>query len=332
MPIKLLIRVIFFVIGAFLLYHLIQKFGADQLIGAFKSMGWNIIYILIIPIFWLLVQTHAWQLTVEETGQHITFWHLFCIKMSGDAANTFTPLGFMGGDPVRFSMMKKKMPGSLSAASIVLDRTMQSLSIVFLLIVSLLLASFSLNLPHTWKIVFPIVTALMVLILWFFIHHQKNGFFEKFFLKLHKLGIKKKLIESLLEHLAETDKRISHFYHHNRLRFLSCFSYHVTGRFLGVVEIYLIAHFLGTPLSWLGALFMASLAVLVNILFVFIPGSMGVMEGAYGALCLLLGVNPVAGVAIQLVRRLRAFFWISLGVIFMLAYSPKALYGNTQKN
>ncbi len=316
--IKILLRVVFFGLGLTLLCFLIQKFGAEELLGALRQIGWKIIYILMIPPLWLAIQTAAWKLTVAETGDHITFGQLFKIKMGGDAFNTLTPLGFIGGDPVRFALLKQKMPGSLSAASIVLDRTMQILAVVTLLIISLIPAAFVLSLPTAWQILFPIMTVGIASLLYFFIHHQQKGLFERLFLKLHKLGIKKNKIESLLEHLRSTDESISQFYRHNPRRFLTVYACHFMGRVLGVVEIFLIAFLLKINLSWMGALFMASLAVLVNILFTFIPGSMGVLEGAYGALALLMGLSPIQGVAIQVVRRLRALFWISLGISYVI--------------
>ena len=87
---------------------------------------------------------------------------------------------------------------------------------------------------------------------------------------------------------------------------------------MGVGEIYLIARLLKIPIGFEGALYLASLTVLINIVFVFIPGSMGVLEGAFGALCHLLNLNPLSGVAIQLVRRLRAIFWVFVGLILMV--------------
>jgi len=321
--IKLALRVLFFIIGAFFLYYLVHKIGAQELLAAIRGIGWKVIFVLMVPPFWLLVQAKAWQLTVEESGDHVTFWQLFKIKMSGDAANTFTPLGFIGGDPVRFAMLKKIMPGNLSAASIVLDRTMQTLAVLTVLVLSLVLATFYLNLPPAWKALFPFMTVMIGLFLWFFIHHQKKGLFKTIARIASKFGVKQEKIDNMQSTLHSMDEKIAVFYRHNPRRFFTVYSCHLFGRFLGVVEIYLIAHLTNIDLPWIGALFMASLAVIVNILFTFIPGSMGIMEGAYGALCMIIGLTTLQGVAIQLIRRFRALVWISLGVLFMIVYSPK---------
>ena len=95
------------------------------------------------------------------------------------------------------------------------------------------------------------------------------------------------------------------------------------GRALGILEIYLIVQLMGYNVSLEHCLYLASLTILINMVFVFIPGSMGVMEGGYGALFHLLKLNSAYGIAIQLVRRVRAYFWIGIGLLIILFYKPK---------
>lgn len=319
---KLGLRILFLGLGIWLAIVVFRHLELDKLAEAFRHLGWKVVILWSIPLLWLLAQTLAWHLTVEETGAHISFGRLLIIKMTGDAINPLTPLGFIGGDPVRFSMLKKKMPGIISAVSVVLDRTVQSLAIVVMLIFTLILAPFRLELPSVWKILFPIMTAIMAAILWFSIHHQSKGIFVRLSHLVQKVGVSPQKIESLREELHHVDKRLFQFYRHSPGRFLAVLVCHLVGRLGLVFEIYVIAFLLGTPLHLDGALFMAMLAVLINIFFVFIPAGMGVLEGGYGALGILLKIGPTAGVAIQLIRRLRALFWILVGVVFVLIYSP----------
>jgi len=227
----------------------------------------------------------------------------------------------MGGDPVRLYFLQKKMPGSLSAASVVLDRTMQTLAVVLFLFVGLGAAWALLDLPPAWRFTFPLLTLLLAIGLWFLIHGQRKGIFDFISRILTKLGIRRHLTDSFQKNIEVLDERISRFYRHDHKRFIAVLGLHFLGRLLGVVEIFLIASLLSISLPLSGALFLASLSILVNMLFVFIPGSMGVMEGAYGALCALMGIPLISGVAIQLVRRVRTLFWISIGLVFMLLYS-----------
>lgn len=311
----------FFLLGLLLLAYIINKFGAGELFQAFRNLGFNVGFVLVLPLFWYASHALAWYLILEETGNHVTFSKLLRIKLVGEAINTLTPVSFMGGDPVRIYLLQKKMPGTLSTASVVLDRTMQSLAVIVLLFVGLVAAWLTLSLPTNWKVLFPVITVLLAALMWFFIHRQRKGIFEFLSNVLSKLGIKRHQTERLQKNIEEIDGRISQFYHHNPRRFVIVLGFHFLGRLVGVLEIYIIAQLLNIPLAPVGALLLASLSILVNVIFVFIPGSMGVMEGAYGALCLFLNLDPISGVAIQLVRRLRAIFWIFIGLLFMLFYS-----------
>ncbi len=297
-----------------LLVGLIKKFGFDETIGIFKELGWRMVWVLLIPLLWYLAHSLGWFYVLEETGAHVSLWDLLKIKIAGESVNTLTPVSFMGGDPVRMMMLYKKMPGTLSTASVVLDRTMITLAIVPFLIMGLIAAWMDLNLPPEWKWSFPGLLALLGFSVWFFIHRQKRGMFDFLSRILTKLGFERHLTENIQKSILQIDQRISEFYSHGHGRFWMVLGFHFLARLFGVLEIYVIARFLDLPLGVEGALYLASLTILVNMIFVFIPGSLGVLEGAYGALFHLMGMNPALGVGIQLVRRARTFFWIFVGL------------------
>ncbi|HCU26019.1 MAG TPA: hypothetical protein DF383_13460, partial [Deltaproteobacteria bacterium] len=99
--------------------------------------------------------------------------------------------------------------------------------------------------------------------------------------------------------------------------FAAAFTLHFFGRICGVIEIYLAARFLGHPFSLVDSYLLASLTVIVNMIFVFVPGAMGVMEGAFAGIFVLLKLDPAVGTSIQIVRRARMLFWTALGFVFI---------------
>lgn len=312
----------FFLIGIVLLVHLVRRFGVHELYQTMLQVGPNIGWVMGIPLFWNLAHTLGWYFVLEETGNHISFWQLLRLKLIGETVNTITPISFMGGDPVRIYFLQKNMPGTLSTASVILDRTMQSFAVVIFVLIGLVVAWFQLLLPSEWKYAFPMLVLFMMALVWFFIHRQKKGIFDFLSNGLTRFGFKKHLTESIQNNIDVIDERISRFYHHSPKRFVIVVVCHLLGRFMGMIEIYIIASFLQLPLGLTGALFLATLTVLVNLVFVFIPGSMGVLEGAYGALLHLMEFNPLSGVALQLVRRLRTLCWVLVGLLLMLVKKP----------
>jgi len=318
-----LVSLLFFFLGLYLLFGLIHKFGYASLKITFQRLGYEVIFVLFFPLTWFWAHTRGWYKILEEIQEHVSFFTLLLIRLAGEAVNTLTPISWMGGDPVRVFMLKNRMPTTLSAASVVLDRTMQSLAILLLLFFSLLVATIQLQLPPAWNMLFPLLTLGMALLIMWVIHRQHRGIFLFLAKGLKRIGVKKPFSEALDEKIGEIDERISQFYRHDRKRFFTVLGYHFSARLMGVFEIYMISHFLAISLSLINSLYLATLTVLVNMVFVFVPGSLGVLEGAYGALFHLLNLEPVAGVALQLVRRLRTVFWIFVGLIVIVLYKHR---------
>lgn len=318
--IKKIISPLFFLLGLGLFISLIAGYDWEQIQVYISKLQWKILIILFLPLVWYFLQSLAWYHTIEETGAHISVFKLLMIKLGGESVNTLTPASFAGGDPIRFYFLQKTMSKSLSTASIVLDRTVQTLAVILFLFSGLLIGQFSLELPEQWKIILPVIILVLFLVIILVILGQNKGLFHLISKLLAKVGFKKHLGEDIQKKLVEIDQRIAKFYKHNRRRFFIVLCLHYLARVVGIFEILFIATFLDIPIGFSQSWMLASVSVLVNILFVFIPGSLGVMEGAYGVILKLMGQTTVMGLSIQLVRRMRVLFWIFMGLIFMFIF------------
>ncbi|MBX7149580.1 flippase-like domain-containing protein [bacterium] len=313
--IQKILPLLFTILGAALLIKLIHGFGINNLLKLYEQLGWELIPIITIPLSWFSFQAYGWHEVLAGFKHQIKFIALLRIKLAGEALNTVTPVSFMGGDPLRIYLLNKDIPGTAATASVVLDRTIQTVAVVIFILLGLISSFLFLDLPPQWKIVFPLVAFAITSLLWFFLHRQQQGVFAFLSRALHKLGFKKHMADHIQEKITELDQRITQFYRNDRKHFYTSTLHHVLARLCGVVEIYVIAQMLHITLSFNEAFILATANVLVNFVFVFIPGSLGVMEGAFGALFLLMGHAPVQGLAIQLVRRFRTLVWIGIGLI-----------------
>lgn len=317
------LSLISFFVGLVLLYFLIRKVGWYEVFVGIKQLRFKMIFVFAFPVTWYAIQSFAWWRILADDGIRVSFMYVFLAKITGEAINTVTPLSFVGGDPYRVYLLQKKVSPTKSMASVVIDRTMYMLAVFLLLLATYLLAWYFLPLPGVWQILFPVITFLFFLSFVVLVFFQRKGLFGLLAGLLHWLGVKRKRMAELSEHIKNLDHHVGRFYSKHKAHFFEIMVLQFAGRFLGVVEIFIIAQFLHLPVSFLQCFFMASLTVLINIAFVFIPGSLGVMEGGYGALFYLMNLNPAFGVTIQLIRRVRAFFWIALGLAAMLVYQPR---------
>ena len=122
----------------------------------------------------------------------------------------------------------------------------------------------------------------------------------------------------LVPRATAVDQGIGAFLTQRRGDFAGCFAAHLGGRLMGAVEAWVVLQALGTPVSLGTALFLiAVMHVLVNLIFGVIPNQLGVQEGAAWLLFASIGLDPSAAVALALVRRIRGFFWIGVGLLLL---------------
>jgi len=317
------IRQFFFLVGLILFVWLIYKQKPTVILTYLSRVGFNFIYILAVGLAWYVAYSLAWEIFLKRLSTKVRLWDIFKIKIAGEAVNNITPLSWGGGDPVRILLIKDHIPVNEGTASVVVDRTLNNLAIALFMLIGVFLTFVRFKLPLSMELSLILTLAFMVGAALFVYLRSKEGLFQFGIDVLRWTRIKKSFSPKTLENVADIDEKISSFYKLNKLGFISAFGLHFFGRLCGVIEIYVAAWFLGTPLTWVDSYLLASVAVIVNMLFVFIPSAMGVMEGAFAGIFALLKMDPAIGTSIQIVRRARTLFWTGLGFFFIAPMKRK---------
>ncbi len=313
----------FFLAGLLLFAYLIYRLNPSVLLQHLRRVGPNFFFILAATGAQYVSYSLAWEIFLKSRKRLISFWEILKIKIAGEAVNAITPLSWGGGDPARVLMLKAHVPVAEGAASVVVDRTLNNLALALFLIGGTIAAFLRFSLPTFLKVGIPLailaVTAVSV-----FVYLRSHEGITEFFLDLaERLRIKRNFSEKTRLRAREIDGYISGFYKNHRGGFLAAFLLHLLGRLFGLMEIFLAAWFLGFPLSFMDSYLLAMLTVVVNMIFVFIPGAMGVMEGAFAAVFALFNLDPAVGTSIQILRRARMVFWTSVGFVFMSGMKAK---------
>lgn len=311
------VKVVAFLLGAFLLVWIIRKIGFEEFLAGFRTLGWRLLVPIVIIFPCYLLYTISWVLFLKRFEHHsIPFWTLFRIKVAGEASNTLTPLNFAGGDPVRVWLLSKNYPVDIGGASVVVDRTLQILGVVTIIFLGNMAALFQLDLPAYAKKILGITAVLMLAFILLFVFHQTKGLFQKLLRLATKLRIRK-FSEKTLRKIEELDAHIMEFYQKDRKLFFYCYLFHLAGRFVGLLELIYIGRVLGVPMGFWEALFFAAVIPLTIMVGGIVPGTLGVLEGVVTSLFMALHWDPADGVILQVARRLRALFWILLGLLFI---------------
>lgn len=313
----------FFFLGLALFAYLIYKIKPAVLYEYLSQVGPKFIFIILLSSVWYWAYALAWEIFLKNLSNRVHLWQIFKIKICGEAMNSVTPFSWGAGDPGRVYLLKTHIPVTEGTASVVVDRTLNNLAIALFMLIGILITFLKFDLPAELKIGLPIALSVIIGGSLFLYIRSHEGLFEFLLDILRKLRIKRNFSEKTLQNVAEIDHHISHFYKMNKKGFFLAYGLHFFGRLMGVVEIYLAASFLGHSLSMLDSYLLASMTVIVNMIFTFVPGSIGVMEGAYTGVFAMLHLDPAIGTSIQIIRRARMVFWVAIGFIFMAQMKQK---------
>ncbi|MBI4237453.1 MAG: flippase-like domain-containing protein [Deltaproteobacteria bacterium] len=309
------LRLLLLVLGFALFLHLVQRIGFATVWTQLRRIGWWLLPIGVLGVLWHWLQAWAWQRILRQR-RRIALRSLYLIKVVGETINTITPAGFLGGDPMRIYLLRRHLPWIFGTASVVIDRTVQAMATLVTIVMGVLLIYWRIpHLPMNMRYGLPIVLIIACAFITYIFLHQQHGFFGFGLQLLKRFRIRRHIAPQRVEQVEELDRRIAEFYRHDPSGFWLALLLHWAGRMLGIVEIYWIGHAVNPLFGWPEAFILGALAPLINLVFSFIPGAFGVMEGAFSGALYLMHLPPALGVTIQIVKRLRSGLWILLGFV-----------------
>src|SRR5262245_36979059 len=141
------ISLFFFAFGIVLLGFFVRKVGLIHIDEAIRNLGWDILWILAFPITWNLVQSLAWSRVVSFFHHKLSLLSSFLVRLIGASVSQLSPMGILAGEPYRAYAVGKRLPKRVSAASVIIDRTMQALGIALLMTIAIIAALHYLSLP-----------------------------------------------------------------------------------------------------------------------------------------------------------------------------------------
>jgi uncharacterized protein (TIRG00374 family) len=245
------------------------------------------------------------------------------MRLAGEAFNNTLPMASLGGEPVKAILIHKHYGFNYreSAASLILAKTITTISLVVFLSTGFFLVMQSENLESGYKsiagtglIVFAIAIALFYIVQRYGVATHISVFFSKRPL-FGWTGL-------ILHHIQDMDIRLSEFYADHKGRFSIALFLALISWILGVVEIYVTMFLLGHPVSLTDAWIIEATAQLVRAGTFFIPASLGAQEGAFMVIGAAITGSPTVGFATAIVRRLREIIWVTWGLATFYLLKP----------
>jgi len=316
----------FFVFGAAVFCYLIYRFGVDQIVQNIQKAGWSLLYVFCVWFLIYIANALAWKLLLDSNGKNISFVRLFMVTVSGFVINYITPVIALGGEPYKIDALTDSLGTQRSVSAVVLYRMVHLLGHMFLLLTGIVASLLVLEFPAAVRMVLLLAAVLIVAVIFFTLAGHRNGVFQKLGAVLQRIPLLRKATRSFNQYgedLKEMDAVITDVYHHARRKLYAAIVLEYVSRVLMGVEVFLILKGIGIETTVVSALFLyVSYSIVINLLF-FIPLNLGAREGGLALGLGSLALPPLLGVYMGVVMRVREFFWIALGLLFILFTNRK---------
>jgi uncharacterized protein (TIRG00374 family) len=305
------------VVGLFLFAFLIYKIGPERILSNIRTLSVkNFLFLFFLRFGYWLLRTFGWKVVSDSYGDKISFLRLFSSRISGYAISYMTPSAHIGGEAIR-TMYLKTSNRRKALASVIVDKTIEIITAIFLAIAGFVIAIVKIPMPKELKVTFMAIALATTSFMIFILFKQKKGFFAWFFRALGKIKIRPRFVDKYYDRLNETDTYISDFYAIHKVPFLVAFAIHSFSIFFWALEIWMTLRFLGvTGISFLESFLIVSLGTFAFIIPA-IPASLGTYDVTFLALFALFGIKTGAGMTAILIRRIIALGWAGAGLAFM---------------
>lgn len=306
---------LFALIGVLVFAYIVYRIGPKEIWENITRISVNNFLILVgLRVLYWILRTINWKVVLDAYEDKTSLLQLFAARMCGHSVSQLTPTAQVGSEATRI-LMADCSSRKVSFASVVVDKTIEFITVVVFTIIGVILVFMRIPLPGKLKTIFIVgvgISAILVIFLW---SKQKKGMLGWFVDIIGKLKIRLKFLENNREKIDETDEYISDFYRNHRRAFTGTFLLYALLILLWAVEIHLGLIFIGVKdLSFMDSFLITVLGNLAFI-FPFIPGSLGIYEATYIGLFALMRMGAAEALTLVLIRRLIALLLAGLGLL-----------------
>jgi hypothetical protein len=320
------LRLFLLVPGILIFVWLVHKLGIQSIESNLSKLKWGFLAILLVSLVWHILKTVAWTLALEPGSHELGFRSFFRARLIGEAFNYLAILSSVGGDPIKAYALNGRLRLSRGVASVILDRVLYTATCLIFIIVGIvsLLARFPVG-----KQLYTIMTIMLACVVFLWgtfcaMFYFRLPVISKTLKALSSLPYLKKRFQDKRSSFATIDDLIFDLFNYHRWRFLANMGMHLLSFALSVAEIYIVLSCVGAPVHVQAAFLLASLTLVFNSLSVLVPANIGSFEGAHYLMFHMLGLKPEFGLTLAIAKRIRALFWVGIGLALFSVPQPEA--------
>ena len=302
-------RLLLFVGGAVVLVYLVRTAGAGSVAGYLQNLGVGIALPTLLVGIQHCLRAFAWRFSIRATDQPVKYIDLLRARLGAESLGYLSFTGAIGSQTSKVILLRKGIPARSAAATVAVDAAASAIAGVLFVGSALLLCQWQLQLP-AWTaaiggaLLGASAGAWILAAIW---SGQRR----------HEIELPNMDHDAPTKRAAARDSmrliRVGLVRLHG-LPFTLMIVIHLLGHVALTCATWSIISMLGISESFLVALLFEVGAKLGNSLGVVVPARLGVFEAGVAASANVMDLDPAAGLAVGLVRRVIDIIWVGVGL------------------
>ena len=300
--------------------------------------GYWLIPIVGVWVFVYGINALSWQCIIKGNSspdEHVSFWRIYRLTITGYALNYATPVGGLGGEPYRILELSKDIDKQRATSSVILYAMMHMFAHIWFWFTSvflyLALAAIG-DLPFTalTAMVLGCVVLFCLIAFYVFSKGYRNGLVMKVIKWTGKIpglkGWSQRFLEKHAEALQNIDLQIAALHQQEKRAFYQSLLLEYFSRVMQSLEIMFMLLLFGVDcgggatgllLTFLHSILIMAFTSLFANLIGFLPMQLGVQEGGFVISIAALGLSAALGIFVSIICRVREIIWIFIGMLLM---------------
>lgn len=292
-------------LGLALFVYAVRSVGVQEIVEGIGRVGWGLLLVVALGGLRFMIRAQCWRLCLTGTAQ-ISFPHALLAFLAGDAVGSVTPLGLLASEPTKVFLTRHHLATRESVSSLTLENLIYAASVFAMIAVG----------ATVLLVVSPLPEPLRRLVLGGLLAAAAAVAAVPLALRSRTLGTGLSGLTGRLAAVGAVAAEVRRFAEAEPGRLAQVFLLDLLYHGLAVLEVYVTLDWLmgGRGPTIAMAIVFETLNRVVTVVFKFVPFRVGVDEALSGALAPLVAVDPVSGVALAIVRKVRSLAWAGVGL------------------
>ena len=319
-------------IGLVLFVYVIKQAGPSEILARVRALGAGFALIIVISSIRHAVRALAWLQCMAPDERRVGFFAMVRARLAGDAIGDLTAAGPLIAEPLKVMALGGKLPLKAGASSLAAENLAYVVSCCVMVMSGTLalLAAFALSESLRAASLVALAAVLVVIAVSVVVVNRRWAMLSGLaaaVARAIKHGQAANWAAAQISRVRVLEDYIFDFYARRPADFFLVALCEISFHLAGVAEIYATLRLIGSETTLATAFILEAVNRVINIVFAFVPAMVGVDEAGTGLLAQTLGLGTATGVTLAIVRKLRMFFWIGLGLIFLAGNEPRGARG-----